>query len=63
MTPMPSIKSVKLGGDATSSASGNVFSFAGVPDGFFGTSKTGIIAATIAFVAVVAAIAFIKKKG
>jgi len=62
-----SIKSVKLGGDAQSSAASgyNTFAFAGVPDGFFGTSKTTIITvgAVIAIALVAVAFVKIKKRG
>jgi hypothetical protein len=59
-----SIKSLKVGGDARSDAASgyNTFAFAGVPDGFFGTSKTSIIAAAVAFSVIVIAITVIKTK-
>ncbi len=62
-----SVKSVKLGGDAASSAASgyNTFLFGGVPDGFFGTSKTGIITigAVIAVALIAVAIVKVKKRG
>jgi hypothetical protein len=65
--PIPSIKSVKLGGDARSDAASgyNTFAFAGVPDGFFGTSKTTIltVGAVIAVALIAVAIVKVKKRG